>query len=116
MLPPPKPKKPKKKNRSSRLECPEHRRWVKTRACCVPGCLNTNIDPAHVRLGTHTAASRKPDDGMCISLCRQHHDEQHRGEASFAAKYGLDTHALAAEFAAASPYWGRFLKRMEEQR
>jgi hypothetical protein len=112
MLPPPiRRKRPKKQRRSARLECPEHIRWVKSRHCVVPGCPNTNIDPHHVRKGTHTGGGRRPDDGFAISVCRQHHDEAHRGEDSFAARHGLDLLALAAAFAEASPYWRRFLAR-----
>lgn len=55
----------------------------------------------------HAGMGRKPSDYFTVSMCgglQGHHSEQHRiGEDSFARKYGLDLHALAAEFAAASP-------------
>jgi hypothetical protein len=47
----------------------------------------------------------KPSDRWVISLCRQHHQEQHRlGEISFARRYGLDLVELAMEFARRSPH------------
>lgn len=62
-----------------------------------------------MRLGSDAAMSRKPSDWFTVSMCgglEGHHAESHRiGERSFAAKYGLDLHALADEFARASPKW-----------
>lgn len=47
---------------------------------------------------------RKASDWFTISLCKPHHDEQHRiGEPSFEKLHGINLHALAAEFAQASP-------------
>lgn len=48
----------------------------------------------------------KPSDRWCISLCRDHHAEQHNiGEISFAAKYGIPLKILAGDFARKSPHW-----------
>ena len=47
-----------------------------------------------------------PHDIFGVSLCRLHHDEQHRlGADAFGKKYGIDLWALAAEFARRSPDW-----------
>jgi hypothetical protein len=41
-----------------------------------------------------------------VSLCRLHHDEQHRiGADAFSDKHGIDLWDLAAEFARRSPDW-----------
>lgn len=47
---------------------------------------------------------QKPDDWHTLSLCRDHHDEQHRiGEQSFEKAHGLNVRSLADEFAHRSP-------------
>jgi hypothetical protein len=47
----------------------------------------------------------KPSDRWTISLCREHHAEQHRiGETAFEARHGIDMHALAELFARRSPH------------
>lgn len=47
---------------------------------------------------------RKPSDWFTVSLCRDHHAEQHNiGEGSFASRHGLNLFALRDEFAKASP-------------
>ena len=47
-----------------------------------------------------------PHDIFGVSLCRAHHDEQHRiGAAAFGRKYKIDLWSLAAEFARKSPDW-----------
>ena len=41
-----------------------------------------------------------------VSLCRLHHDDQHRiGADAFGQKYKIDLWASAAEFARRSPDW-----------
>jgi hypothetical protein len=78
----------------------------------------TNVVAAHVRLGSHTALGRKPDDWRTVPLCdgpkannlRQLgcHTVQHAtGEATFWQRYE-ERHAqsveqLLAELAEASP-------------
>lgn len=85
--------------------CPAHRAWVRRHRCSVPGCRQLPIECAHVRTGTDGGIALKPSDRWVISLCRNHHAEQHRiGEARFQKRYGLDLYALALEFALRSPY------------
>lgn len=48
--------------------------------------------------------ARKPDDYWTISLCQEHHSEQHAiGEGPFEDKHKIDMRELATEFANASP-------------
>jgi hypothetical protein len=83
---------------------PRHRRWVKSHGCCVPGCDATSVEFAHLRSCANAGMSQKPHDLFGVSLCRVHHDEQHRlGVEAFDRKYGIDLWALAAEFARRSP-------------
>lgn len=91
--------------RRDERRCPAHRAWVRRHQCCVPGCSNREIECAHVRTGTDGGIAMKPSDRWCISLCREHHREQHQmGECAFEAKYNLELCSLAGEFARRSPY------------
>jgi hypothetical protein len=83
---------------------PRHRRWVRSHQCCVPNCEAGDIDFAHLRSAANAGVARKPHDAFGISLCRMHHEEQHRiGAPGFSQKYQVDLWALAAEFARRSP-------------
>ena len=85
---------------------PRHRRWVKGHGCCVPGCTTPRVDFAHLRSAANAGIGQMPHDIFGVSLCRAHHDEQHRiGVAAFSRKYGIDLWGLAAEFARRSPDW-----------
>lgn len=89
--------------------CPAHRAWVRRHRCSVPGCDAAQIECAHVRSETDGGLGLKPSDKWTISLCRQHHAEQHKiGEAAFEKRYALDLGGLAAEFARRSPHWRVF--------
>lgn len=86
-------------------ECPAHRAWVRRHRCCVPGCQGRPIDCAHVRTDTDGGVGLKPSDRWSISLCRDHHIEQHQiGETAFERRYDLDLRGLAGEFASRSPH------------
>jgi hypothetical protein len=83
---------------------PRHRRWVRSHGCCVPDCNACEVEFAHLRSAANAGLAQKPHDIFGISLCRTHHDEQHRiGAISFGRKYGIDLWALASEFARRSP-------------
>ena len=85
---------------------PRHRRWVKAHCCCVPGCDARAIDFAHLRSAANAGTGQRPHDIFGVSLCRTHHDEQHRiGGEAFGDKYNIDLWALAAEFGRRSPDW-----------
>lgn len=85
---------------------PGHCNFVRGHECSVPGCHERPIEVAHVRDGTGGGMSVKPSDRWVISLCRDHHSEQHRhGEISFSIKHKIDMKALAEAFAKASPHW-----------
>ncbi len=77
----------------------KHRRFVRSHACCVTGCAQDPIDFAHT-----TSRGAGGGDETGVSLCREHHAEQHTiGIDTFQQKYGLDLLALAAAFVRASP-------------
>jgi hypothetical protein len=83
-----------------------HRRWVRAHGCCVPECRAASVDFAHLRSSSNAGMDQKPHDIFGISLCRVHHDEQHRiGADAFGDKYQIDLWALATEFARRSPDW-----------
>ena len=85
---------------------PRHRRWVKAHGCCVADCPCPNVDFAHLRSAANAGKDQKPHDIFGVSLCRLHHEEQHRiGADAFNQRYGIDLWALAAEFARTSPDW-----------
>ena len=89
----------------SRRGCPGHRAWVRRHHCCVPGCLGRPIECAHVRRDTDGGTGLKPSDRWSISLCRDHHIEQHAiGEMAFEKRYAIDLRELAELFATRSPY------------
>ena len=98
--------------RATRDRCPSHLNFVRSHACCVTGCQGAPIEVAHVRTGTDGGTSMKPSDNWTISLCAPHHAEQHAiGEPAFEARRGINMKALAAEFAASSAPWKRFLAK-----
>lgn len=88
--------------------CPSHTKWVGEHACSVEGCQGLPIEVAHVRLGTNCGTGLKPSDKWTISLCREHHAEQHRiGERTFSMDhFGQPSgmRRLAEEFAKRSPH------------
>src|SRR5436305_6919084 len=85
---------------------PRHRRWVKSHGCCVPGCGARAADFAHLRSAANAGTGQRPYDIFGVSLCRAHHDEQHRlGAEAFGDKYNIDLWGLASEFGRRSPDW-----------
>lgn len=85
-----------------------HRAWVRRHRCSVPGCCNLPIECAHVRRGTDGGVGLKPSDKWTVSLCENHHLEQHEiGEVGFEARYDLNLIELAIEFARRSPHLQR---------
>lgn len=52
----------------------------------------------------------KPSDRWAVSLCREHHREQHQiGEKRFQSRYDVDLYELAKEFAKRSPHLRKIL-------
>lgn len=95
---------PKPKKQSGRWRSQAHCNFVREHECCVPGCGNLPIEVAHTRRGSDGGIGRKPSDWNVLSLCRDHHSEQHRiGEDSFEKRHGIDMRKLADAFALASP-------------
>lgn len=93
-----------KQNRTARWKSPAHCNFVRDHHCVVPCSPARPIEVAHVRSGSDGGMGRKPSDWFTVSLCRDHHSEQHNiGEASFEQRHGIDLHELADAFAKASP-------------
>src|SRR5918993_3785758 len=94
-----------KSREPSSRECPAHRAWVRRHHCCVPGCLRRPVECAHVRRNTDGGVALKPSDRWSISLCGEHHLEQHQvGEHALVHTYGVDLRDLAKLFARRSPH------------
>lgn len=90
---------------------PSHCAWVRGFACSVPGCEEVPIEAAHVRVGTGGGMGHKPHDKWVISLCREHHSEQHRiGESEFERRHCISMMKLAEQFAAKSPHRFKWLE------
>lgn len=95
---------PKARKRTGRWRSIAHCNYVRGHECSVPGCVARPIEVAHVRRGSDGGIGRKPSDWNVLSLCRDHHSEQHRiGEESFEQRYGIDLRRVADTFAIASP-------------
>jgi hypothetical protein len=88
-----------------RLRSPAHRDFVRSHHCSVPGCQLMPIEVAHVRRGCGGGVGVKTSDAFTLSLCREHHSEQHRiGEQSFEKRHGFSMLGKAEEFYRASPH------------
>jgi len=107
---------PKKPKRATRWRSQAHCSFVRSFACSVCGSTAA-IEVAHVRKGSNTGISQKPDDWRTVSLCGTPtgcHARQHRvGEATFWK--GRDVEALIAEFIKASPRRREIEQAMKER-
>lgn len=54
--------------RESRWKSPAHRQWVRGFACAFCGS-STNVEVAHVRIGSGAGMGQKPDDWRTVPLC-----------------------------------------------
>lgn len=90
-------------DRGPRLVWPHHEKWVRGFGCSVPGCKCTPIRCHHLRNAANSSTSKKPHSAFVISLCDAHHDECHKGEKTFAEKYGLSLYAIAGRLLRHSP-------------
>lgn len=117
---------PKAPKRASRWRSQAHTTWIRGFTCCVCGST-TNIAAAHVRLGSHTGLSQKPDDWRCVPLCDGPHannleqlgchNRQHIvGERTFWANAGVDVEALIEAFVKASPKRAEIERLRNERR
>ena len=56
----------------------------------------------------------KPSDRWLVSLCSDHHREQHTiGELAFEKRYGIDLYELSEEFARLSPHRSKVIRFIE---
>lgn len=99
------PKRRKTPRRTEKGRCPSHLQWIRGCVCSVWGCKNTQIEAAHVRIGTDGGIGLKPSDKWTIPLCSDHHREQHQiGEKAFEKKYKINMKGIAEQLANASPH------------
>lgn len=90
--------------RGPRRAWPQHRRWVRSHGCVVPGCKDDWIEFAHVRSAANSGTGLRPHDRYGVALCAEHHYQQHAiGQPAFERLYGIDLGRLAEEFARRSP-------------
>lgn len=115
---------PKEPKRASRWRSLAHCAWIRGFACCVCGST-TNIEVAHVRLGSKCGMGQKPDDWRTVPLCAGPHsnnleqlgchNRQHIvGEQTFWK--GRDVETLIAEFIKASPRRAQIEQEMRERK
>ncbi len=81
---------------------PAHRRFVRGFGCSVPACPHPwyRIEFAHYRTAANSGTGTKPPDWFGLSLCPEHHREQHQiGQKAFEEKYQFSMAQFAAEFA-----------------
>jgi hypothetical protein len=102
---PPKRKRPRSGiEREPRRVWHQHRRWVRSHGCVVPGCKDDWIEFAHVRSAANSGTGLKPHDCYGVALCAEHHYQQHTiGQPAFERLYGIDLGRLAEEFTRRSP-------------
>jgi hypothetical protein len=63
------------------------------------------IEVAHVRTAATAGVGLKSSDAYTLSLCREHHAEQHQvGQQTFERRHGFRMLAKAEEFYRASPH------------
>lgn len=72
---------------------PTHQAFVRRHQCVVPGCQRGNIQFCHVK-----SRGAGGGDWYGVSMCLEHHEEQHHGIQTFQKKYGIDLYDLAEEF------------------
>lgn len=93
---------PKAPKRASRWRSQAHCNFVRSFECSIADCNGRPIEVAHVRIGSGAGVAQKPDDWRTVSLCRDHHAEQHRvGERTFWGSFDIED--LIASFQKASP-------------
>jgi hypothetical protein len=108
------PRIPKQRKRASRWRSQAHASFVRSHACSVIGCDQRPIEFAHVRKGSGAGMGQKPDDWRGVSLCAEHHRQQHQiGEDAFWK--GIDVEALIAAFVAASPRRSQIAQAQRER-
>lgn len=97
------------RQRQPREEDPAWLAIVRKMPCLI--CRRTPSDPAHLRTGArqygkpHTGMGEKPSDRWVLPLCRDHHEDQHRGnELAWWVRHGFpDPFAVAIALYAARP-------------
>ena len=82
----------------------QHRRFVRSHGCAVPGCPCTDIEFAHLRTAANSGTGVKPHDGFGIAMCSGHHAQAHLiGHDTFAKNNHIDLCRIAAQLVTRSP-------------
>jgi hypothetical protein len=120
---------PKSPKRATRWRSRAHTTHVRGFACCNCGSI-TNIEAAHVRIGSDAGYGQKPDDWRTVPLCSGPfsgvgatlgcHQVQHaKGEKTFWREYershGQSVWQLIDELCAASPKAAE-IRRVRQER
>lgn len=101
---------PKAPKRASRWRSQAHAKHVRSHACAMCDST-TNVQFAHLRLGSGAGIGQRPDDWRATSLCADCHRRQHEvGEETFWK--GRDVEALIDFYCRTSPR----RKQIEEAR
>lgn len=107
---------PKPPKRSSRWRSQAYSAYIRGYSCAVCGST-TNIEAAHVRMGSGAGVGQKPDDWRMVPLCGGPdgcHATQHRiGERSFWD--GRDVEALIRALIQAYPKRGAIADAQRER-
>ena len=95
------------KQKRPRVRDESHLSFLRGLSCAV--CGKRPVEAAHLRTGSRrhgkreTGMQERPSDAWATPMCREHHNEQHRGdELAFWTKYGIDPFVLAMSLAQAS--------------
>lgn len=93
-----------------------HRKFVRSHACCVPGCPAIEVQFAHIRSAANSGTGLKPHDCYGVPLCFNHHQEQHQiGQGTFEDRHGIDLDVIAGEMVRRSPDFAMRLSLMESK-
>lgn len=111
--------KPRKQN-SRRADlarrCPAHLQWLRGRICCTSAeDCSGKIEAAHVDRAGGKGTGLKVADWHAVPLCARHHQEYHRGAATFEARRRIDLVAAAKAFASQSPHRAKFADAQRDE-
>lgn len=106
---------------STRIDCEAHRKFIKSRYCCLTGKTDQKTGELHVCWGyrdPHHTTTRGAGGGdeTCVPLCRGGHDlldspgwsQKHLEE-----RYGVDLKAIAAQLWEISPAGKKYRRERE---
>lgn len=113
---------PKAPKRETRWRSPAHTGFVRSFACAMCGSI-TNIEAAHVRMGSGAGMGQKPDDWRTVPLCggvagchaRQHCEGEPEFWRSYEKAHEQTVERLLDALCAASPKAAE-IRRVKQER